>query len=122
LRPGGRFRFVLPDLEYHVKQYIANPSQDAALEFMKDTYLGHEHRAKGFRGFVMSWLGNSQHLWMWDYGSIAMELEKSGFVDTRRATFGDSSDPMFEKAEDEDRWTNCLGIECTKPAPGFSNT
>ena len=114
LQPSGIFRIVLPDLEYSVRQYMNNSSNEAALEFMKETYLGHEKRARGLKGFITSWLGNSQHLWMLDFKSIRSELENTGFVEVRKASFGDSSEPMFGKVEDKGRWDNCLGVECKK--------
>lgn len=115
LRPSGIFRLVLPDLEYSAKRYIDNTSNEAALEFMRETSLGHESRSRGVKGLISVWLGSSQHLWMWDYKSIQAELENAGFVDVRTASFGDSSDPMFGKVEEIGRWKNCLGAECRKP-------
>lgn len=115
LRPAGIFRFVLPDLEYSINKYNENTSPDAALEFMKETSLGHEKRARGLKGVITTWLGNSQHLWMWDYKSIKAELKDAGFIDIRRALFGDSSDPVFNTVEDKGRWDNCLGVECKTP-------
>ena len=118
---GGVFRFVLPDLETSVTKYIESAADDAALTFMKETYLGHENRAKGLKGFIFTWLGNSQHLWMWDYKSIASEPKKSGFIGIRRAYLGDSSDPFFNMVEDKERWNNCLGVECRKPKIFYKN-
>jgi len=114
LQLNGIFRLVLPDLEYLAKEYLSNPSSDASLVFMKETYLGHENREKSFKSFIISWLGNSQHLWMWDYKSIEEELANAGFGSIRRATFADCSDSMFLQVESKDRWTNCLGVECKK--------
>lgn len=115
LQPGGTFRIVLPDLEYLARQYINDSSPDAPLIFMKETYLGHEKRERGLKGLLSTWLGNSQHLWMWDYKSMVRELEKVGFVEIRKAEFGDSSDAMFHDVEDKNNWVNCLGVECKKP-------
>lgn len=115
IRPNGIFRLVLPDLEWSAKHYSQNASDEAAYEFMKETSLGQEKRARGFRGLISTWLGNSQHLWMWDYKSIKLELENAGFVGVRRASLGDSSDPVFNIVEEEGRWANCLGVECRKP-------
>lgn len=112
LRPGGVFRFVLPDLEQSAREYLSNPASDAALAFMRGTGLGRERRTKGLRGLVISSLGNSQHLWMWDYKSLERELQDAGFVSARRAFLGDSSDPMFQQVEDSGRWDGCLGVEC----------
>jgi predicted SAM-dependent methyltransferase len=115
LKPGGTFRFVLPDLEYCARQYIDDTSIEAAANFMRETYLGREFRARGLKSFAQSFFGNSLHLWMWDYKSIYPELESSGFIEIRRANFGDSSDSMFNDVENKERWANCLGIECKKP-------
>ena len=115
LQPGGIFRLVMPDLEYLIKEYISNNSDDASLKFMRDSYLGHEVRIRTLKGLLISWLGNSQHLWMWDYKSLKMELQNSGFVLIRRADFGDSVDVMFNEVEEKSRWDNNLGVECKKP-------
>jgi predicted SAM-dependent methyltransferase len=114
LKPGGIFRLVLPDLEYLAKQYFDNPADDAALNFMRESGLGHKSRARNFKGFMISMFGNSRHFWMWDYKSIKLELENAGFVDIRKAFFGDSLDDMFHLVEERDRWVNCLGVESRK--------
>ena len=51
---------------------------------------------------------------MWDYKSIEQELKDVGFIEVRRAQFGDSSEPMFKEVEEKARWDNCLGVECRK--------
>jgi predicted SAM-dependent methyltransferase len=114
LRPGGIFRLVLPDLAYLAKQYIDNAAHDAAEVFMRESGLGHERRTRNLKGVIVSRFGNSQHLWMWDYKSIAPELQRTGFVAVRRACIGDSSDPTFQEVEDKERWDNCLGVECRR--------
>ena len=113
---GGHFRFVLPDLEDAIQRYLSDSTAGAATGFMHDTILGKEKRSRGFRAFLSEWLGNHRHLWMWDYKSIARELQDVGFVNIRRARFGDSADSMFNLPEDESRWENALGVECQKPA------
>ncbi|WP_255527265.1 MULTISPECIES: class I SAM-dependent methyltransferase [Methylococcus] len=114
LKPGGIFRLVLPDLAFYISQYFANTSPDAALEFMRNTGLGELSRARGVKGFVQELLGNSRHRWMWDYPSLEKELGQVGFEHIRRAEFGDSLDPTFNQVERQERWTNCLGIECRR--------
>ena len=114
LESGGVFRFVLPDLEYYIRQYTNDSSPDAALSFMRGTSLGYENRKRGLKSFILAYLGNSQHLWMWDYKSIEAELREIGFKEIRRAQFGDSIDPRFNEVEEKNRWDNCLGIECKK--------
>lgn len=114
LSKGGVFRLVLPDLESCIKQYANDTTPAAAITFMKQTSLGKEVRNRGIIGFFHEWAGNSQHLWMWDYKSIEIELRSAGFINIRRAQFGDASDDMFKEVEDKGRWDDCLGVECKK--------
>lgn len=115
LRPHGVFRLVVPDLERSARRYLADSSEYAASTFMRETGLGRESRATRPLAFLASWLGNSQHLWMWDYASLAAELRMVGFVDIRKASLGDASDSMFLQVEAPERWDECLGIECRRP-------
>lgn len=79
---------------------------------MRATRLGVQHRARGIEGVLRSMLSNSSHLWMWDFESLEAELEKAGFNNVRRATYGDNPDDHFAVVEDEGRWSNKLGMEC----------
>jgi hypothetical protein len=115
LQPGGILRFVLPDLEHLVHQYVGSSDATAAERFMRDTRLGREARPKGLVAWLREWIGNSSHLWMWDFKSIARELDNAGFAGIRRAEFGDSGDPRFNEVEDAGRWDACLGVECHRP-------
>lgn len=112
MRPGGIFRMVLPDLRALVEAYVSDPSPTSAPRFMRDTYLGHESRRRGLAGVLRASLGNSLHLWMWDYQSLSAELTAVGFTKLRRATFGDSADPAFAAVEERHRWEGQLGVEC----------
>ncbi len=115
LESGGTFRFVLPDLEYWIHQYVNDPSPDASKKLLYEIQFGLEKRPKGLFSHFYEYLRTSAHLWMWDYKALKQELEQAGFVDIRRAQFGDSPDEMFKQVEGEHRWKNCLGIDCKKP-------
>jgi predicted SAM-dependent methyltransferase len=114
IRKGGLFRLVVPDLELCILNYTRKSGADAAIEFMRDTLLGKETRKRTLNAFLREWLGNSSHLWMWDYKSMERELRNVGFVNIRRANYGDATDPAFRDVEEEERWQGCLGIECRK--------
>lgn len=114
LKENGIFRFVVPDLRILATRFVNDESSASALRFMQVTGLGQEKRERGLQKFVVEWLGNTRHRWMWDYPSIATELEKAGFRNIRRAYFHDSNDPMFLKVEEKERWEDCLGVECVK--------
>lgn len=115
LRPNGCFRFVLPDLEYSIRNYCQNSSKTPALDFMHETLLGLEKRPKTLMSYMSYLFGNSRHLWMWDFKSISYELENAGFVEIRRAKYGDSMHQLFSDVEKKARWLDCLGIECFRP-------
>jgi len=115
LRPGGIFRMVMPDMRHSVKTYLDDPSPSACEHFIRETGLGREHRPRSTAGLIKAWLGNSPHLWMWDYSALQEELIRAGFVSIRPAKFGDSSHPAFADVENLGRWTNALGAECQRP-------
>ena len=115
LKPGGVFRSVLPDLRVAIQTYLDSDEPDAAVRFMSGTMLGLERRPVGGLGRLRSLVGNSRHLWMWDYAALAHELERAGFTDIRRAHFGDGDDPAFDAVEKESRWDqNTIGFHCRK--------
>ena len=114
LQNDGIFRLVVPDLEDLIHRYNNNPSKDAALDFMRNTCMGHETRPRDLKGLLIFIWGFMNHFWMWDFKSIVPELEAAGFRDIRRVQFNDSSDPMFLQVEEKYRWDDCLGIECKK--------
>lgn len=114
LNIGGIFRFVMPDLEQLASDYLNSHDPQAACRFMQDSYLGRTIRPRGFTGQIRNWLGNTAHLWLWDYKAVVTELEAVGFEENRRASFGDSEDVRFQDVEKVERWVNCLGLECHK--------
>jgi len=115
LRPAGVFRFVVPDLEYLAKEYLASTAADAALHFMQESHLGERHIMRGVRSLPRLLFGRSKQFWMWDYKSISQELAQAGYIKVRRAQFGDSADLHFADVENIGRWENCLGVECSRP-------
>ena len=117
LKPGGIFRMVLPDLEILCREYlneVNKKNSKGSLKFMNNSLLGVTERKRGLKQILTDMIGNSKHLWMWDYYSLSDELREVGFSDIRRCEFNDSSDEMFLKVEEKDRFVNCLSIEVIK--------
>lgn len=115
MRTGGVFRLVLPDLHYYINRYMESPPAHRAADFMHATMLGCETREKSISSLARQIWGGSQHLWMWDYEGLCEELHSVGFVDVRRACYGDSPHLAFRSVEDASRWDNALGMEAIKP-------
>lgn len=117
LKPGGLFRLVLPDLEQMARGYLQSLDQGdatASIRFIKNMIFGLEDRPKGIKGFVSSYWGNANHLWLWDHVSMEEALKQAGFISVRRCSFNDSADPMFKLVEDESRFMGALAMECSK--------
>jgi Methyltransferase domain len=115
LAPGGTFRLVVPDFAEYVRSYNQDASDGAAIVFMESSALGRRQRNRGLHGLMQSWLGNSAHLWMWDERSLAARLRQHGFVNIRRAVYGDSDDPRFAEVENPDRFIDALAVQCARP-------
>jgi len=113
MKNSAIFRFVLPDLEHCVNEYI-NDSKISALELMRSLDIGLEERPNTITSNIYNYLQNSKHYWMWDYIALKNELENIGFRKIRRAFFGDSDYKIYNTIEEYSRWENCLGIECQK--------
>jgi SAM-dependent methyltransferase len=122
LKPGGVFRLIVPDLLGRARLYVDKASAGdpgASLEFMRGTLLGLESRPQGVWSKMRAQIGNTAHLWMWDYPSMEQELKSAGFVDIRRAEIGDSADPMFDRVEERGRFFDGdiveTAVEARKP-------
>ena len=116
LKPGGIFRGVVPDIKAEVVNYIEkyDEVEAPALELMRSTLLGVETRGRTLAAGIKKLYGNSKHLWMWDYKTLAFELKKAGFVNIRECKFGDSKDPFFKFVEEESRFFRAAAFECQK--------
>jgi predicted SAM-dependent methyltransferase len=117
LKPNGIFRCIVPDLAYSAKLYVEGLNKsdgNASMVFMNETMLGTDTRLRGMKGFINNFLGNSNHLWMWDEFSLARELKEAGFKNIRSCQFNDSEDVMFKHVEDADRFEKAVAMECRK--------
>lgn len=116
LKPGGVFRGVVPDLKAAVTDYLDTFEQNdaPASQLMRSTMLGIEDRNKTLAATLKGFYGNSKHLWMWDYKSLAFELQKVGFKNIRPIVFGDANDAQFKLVEEESRFYKAAAFECEK--------
>ncbi len=117
LKPGGRFRLIVPDLQTSATNYLESLKSkdiDASINFMKNVLLGYEEKPKGLKGLLSNYWGNSKHLWMWDEYSLTAELLNAGFVSVRKCGYADSEDKMFVLVENEYRFIDAVGLEAVK--------
>jgi SAM-dependent methyltransferase len=118
LAPGGIFRLVVPDLEDAAREYLAavrHGDGTANSSFMRMTSLGIERRSMNPISWLSGLIGNSRHLWMWDYASLAAKLAEHEFEQVRRASFNDCEDPAFRAVEDRGRFERACALQARKP-------
>jgi hypothetical protein len=114
LKAGAVFRLVVPDLEQLARYYLARVERrdpESCNWFMRTLQLGSERSRRSIESRLAAAFGNATHLWMWDYCTLAAELERAGFVDIRRCAFGDCADEKFRLVEDEARFDGSCAIE-----------
>lgn len=107
LRSGGTFRLIVPDLAARAERYVRDRTQRSPMNadaFINALNIGEMDRAHGVEALLRSTFGHSGHLWMYDEDLMGELLRQAGFVDVRRATFGDSGDKMFDIVEDKGRF------------------
>lgn len=117
LKPGGRFRLIMPDLKVLVDDYIADKAKgdpEASVRFIKRTLMAMEERPKNLKAVSKLAYGYLNHLWLWDKESTINELEKAGFSKIREIEFNDSEDPMFKLVENPKRFDLCVKLEAIK--------
>jgi predicted SAM-dependent methyltransferase len=115
LKPGGRFRLVVPDLETRVKKYLQNQDCDA---FIETIGFGKKKNDRTFKDFLRKMFGNSGHLWMYDYKSMQNYLAEAGFKNIKKCKIGDSGIDIFSEVEELHRFIDGdfveVAIQCTK--------
>jgi hypothetical protein len=124
LKPGGRFRLIVSDLEARVQRYLdakAAGVAHASDQLIRECHILMESAPKSISGRLRAAFGHSGARWMWDYEGFQAALSAVGFVEIRRAQMGDSGDPMLAQVEQESRFFDKLlgipecAIECRKP-------
>jgi predicted SAM-dependent methyltransferase len=117
LRPGGRIRFVTPDIGSLVEVYLSPPDmrRDLADELMGDGYMI-EHPVDLLR-FAFQDDGHSQG-YLWDRESIAAELSAAGFADVEFCLPGNSEYEQFRGIDSRTVTPlarSMLAVEASKP-------
>lgn len=105
LQPGGTLRLIVPDLQKRAELYLAKTGEEGAADWlMEQLFMGVRERQRGWKQMIRDAIGNSRHLWMYDEAAMRAELVRAGFGDVRRASYGDSGDPILAQVENPDRF------------------
>jgi predicted SAM-dependent methyltransferase len=119
LKRGGRFRCILPNLEFYIDQYLQSKEIDinyGSHNFMINTHLGKQKSRATLLSKFSEGFSNQSHQWMWDKDSLFKELLNHGFVNVSLFEMGNCEDGMFLKPEREYQFNNnALAVQCFKP-------
>lgn len=101
LKPNGTIRLSVPDLEFHIQQYLNAKKQDSTQQSLASEYI---------RKLTQDYL----HLSVWDYDGLSYALEMVGFVDIQRSSFNNGRDKslLFDATQ---RAFASLYVEASKP-------
>ena len=94
LQPGGVLRIIVPDAELYLKAY--SEGEWAPLEAIRDLAPDHVDPHNGSRYNTRMELINvifrqgQEHKFAYDYETLSLLLQRSGFSDVRRQSCGES--------------------------------
>jgi len=119
LRPGGRIRLVVPDLEAIVADYrrdLGERPAEAASRFLASTCFFMQPAPRSWRDFLLFRVRrkNNHHV-LHDEPGLRALLEGAGFTGVRRRACGDSDIPGIAAIDQPDRFVNALCLEARKP-------
>jgi predicted SAM-dependent methyltransferase len=121
LKSGGVFRVIVPDLlldvEDYLKAYSSPDGGGASISFFKNSCVGKLSRRKTIKEFIVEYMGNSSHLWMWDEKSLSRALHETGFTNIERFYEGktDSNYELITRPERPHQFERGIALQCIKP-------
>ena len=116
LKPGGKMRVLVPDLELWINAYYQNN------KFFFEQYRKYGgidssiYRTNG--SIFMGMLHNHEHKCGYDYESLEWMLSHVGFLDINKTLYGDSTieDIAIIEPLDPIKIMESLCVECIKPS------
>lgn len=118
LRPGGRLRLLVPDLESVVERYQrcrAERPQDAAEVFLDATgFFDYPFPREPWRWPMWIVRRRHNHAFLYDEAALRAAMQAAGFTDIRRCGFGESDIPGIREVEVQNRFDHSLCLEATR--------
>jgi len=112
LRRGGIIRLAVPDIRFHVEDYLKHQDAD---HFMDAIHLGRTG-PRSWRGRIMRlFAGDRSHKWMYDGKSLCRLLSESGFCEAAVVEPGTTRIPDPGALNLSERWPESVFVEAVKP-------
>lgn len=115
LKPGGRLRVLVPDLELWIDRYHKNDT--SFFDAYRRQILGDDRAAYPTRATIfMAMLTGFGHQWAYDYKTLYGILRGIGFAEIRKTLFQESALPEIRAIEPYTplRGMESLCVECVK--------
>jgi SAM-dependent methyltransferase len=110
LRPGGRIRLAVPDIAFHVNNYMNHRSAD---QLMSDLRVCKEFTSLASR-LQLVLLGSRHHLWMYDGMSLCRLLHECGFSNAVVVPSGETTIPEPGELNLAERAPESVFVEAVK--------
>lgn len=119
LKPGGRLRIIVPDVEVYLTRYVdmKRGSHDVSLPYAA------EDQVDGFYTPALSVnriFYSHGHQFIYDFDIFKYLLEKIGFVDVKKCEYNMGEEPMLIR-DNEYRAEESLYVEATRPVVAQSS-
>ena len=85
LAPGGTIRLAVPNISYHIDNYLMHRDAD---RFIEDTFLTRSAPKNLVETLKYLFFGDRHHLWMYDGPSLCKFLHAAGFTDAKEMPAG----------------------------------
>ena len=112
LKPGGVIRIAVPDIRYHIDNYIEDQDAD---NFISRTLLTRSAPKTLLAKVKYLAIGDRNHQWMYDGRSLCKLLGKAGFSDPQVAAPGTTRILDHAQLDLEERVPESVFAEATNP-------
>ena len=112
LTPGGILRVAVPDVRFHVNQYLKDDDADG---FMARLYVTRERPKTWMQKALYQFVGDRQHQWMYDGASLCRLMASAGFEAPQVMPAGTTSIPDPGELNLAERSPESVFVEARNP-------
>ncbi len=112
LAPGGIIRVAVPDLRFHIENYMAERDADA---FVEGIFMASANSDSWLGKLKYLLVGERHHLWMYDGESLCKLLLKAGFENPQVMPSGETTIPNPGELDLVERVPESVFVEAVNP-------
>jgi hypothetical protein len=109
---NGIIRIAVPDLRYHINNYLKEQNGDAFVENLQIARLKPSDLIEKLKHLL---IGERNHMWMYDGGSLCRLLSKSGFSNPQVLKAGETTIPNPGNLDLAERAPESVFVEAINP-------